>query len=684
MEATRVRLNLINSHLLGSFQFESKDLSLDEYRARGKKFNKTLLHDKMLEPFGEMYKLQWSLIKEREDLFNHCLATGLSKDALEERSIRQFMYLFPKCGLTLEEDLKNPLKKLSIVVSFCTNDINLTSRGHMQLLLYAEMLTYLSTEKHANLIKRAYELKDFGCLGMTEIGHGSNLAKVETTAKYDIERKEFTITSPTPTAAKWWIGNAGKIANMAIIFAQLIIKDTNYGVHAFVVQVRDNQTHETLNGITVGNCGPMAGLNGNDTGFLIFKNYKAPYDCLLDRFAQITPEGDFKSSIKSHARRFGITVSPLICGRIVCFAGTENYARNALTIAIRYAAIRKQFGGDTEKSILDYQLHRYRLMPHLATLFASNMATKLIAKAYNESMLIIRSNPESNEISDFSWLVTIFKAVNVWNNLKTIQECREACGGHGYSTYAGFIKLKQDCDAIITTDGDSNILIQSAERYILQAAQAAMGGKTVKSKYLQFINLQPTKPKFENKDQLKNPEFLVSLFEYRCNYYLSIALNKFQENMGNYPSMAIAWDNTQVRQLFVLPQICGELVLLKELINFKQELAQTCANTGDIILSILVLYANHILETDSGALKTQFTEDEVKWINEIVVEYCNEVGENSVNIIDALAFPDHVIASPLGHSDGQIYERYTKVVEDAPECYEKPKWINIVQENRRA
>jgi acyl-CoA oxidase len=44
-------------------------------------------------------------------------------------------------------------------------------------------------------------------------------------------------------------------------------------------------------------------------------------------------------------------------------------AKKAMTIAIRYAAIRRQFGaknGDPETKILDYIIHQHRLMPLLA------------------------------------------------------------------------------------------------------------------------------------------------------------------------------------------------------------------------------------------------------------------------------------------------------------------------------
>lgn len=56
------------------------------------------------------------------------------------------------------------------------------------------------------------------------------------------------MNSPTTKAAKWWIGDLGVFATHAAVFAQLYIKNKRYGLHAFVVPIRDQQ-HKPLPGI---------------------------------------------------------------------------------------------------------------------------------------------------------------------------------------------------------------------------------------------------------------------------------------------------------------------------------------------------------------------------------------------------------------------------------------------------
>lgn len=45
---------------------------------------------------------------------------------------------------------------------------------------------------------------------MTELGHGSNVMGIETTAVYDEESGEFVINTPCDTASKFWIGGAAQ------------------------------------------------------------------------------------------------------------------------------------------------------------------------------------------------------------------------------------------------------------------------------------------------------------------------------------------------------------------------------------------------------------------------------------------------------------------------------------------
>ena len=79
-----------------------------------------------------------------------------------------------------------------------------------------------------------------GCYLQTELGHGTNVSALETTATYIPESQEFEIHSPTLTSSKWWIGAGGKTSTHGVVQAKLILPDgTDVGPHLFFIQLRN-------------------------------------------------------------------------------------------------------------------------------------------------------------------------------------------------------------------------------------------------------------------------------------------------------------------------------------------------------------------------------------------------------------------------------------------------------------
>lgn len=72
-------------------------------------------------------------------------------------------------------------------------------------------------------------LKIIGCYAQTELGHGSDVAGMETTATFDRNTDEFIINSPTPTSTKYWPGDLGLFSSHALIMARLLIDGRDFG-----------------------------------------------------------------------------------------------------------------------------------------------------------------------------------------------------------------------------------------------------------------------------------------------------------------------------------------------------------------------------------------------------------------------------------------------------------------------
>merc|ERR1719382_2092130 len=98
--------------------------------------------------------------------------------------------------------------------------------------------TNASKEQKDKWLDGALNAEYWAAYGQTELGHGSNLRALETTATFDKETDEFVIHSPTLTSMKWW-PTSMYASTHAVVFGRLIIDGKDYGYHGFLVQLRN-------------------------------------------------------------------------------------------------------------------------------------------------------------------------------------------------------------------------------------------------------------------------------------------------------------------------------------------------------------------------------------------------------------------------------------------------------------
>ena len=75
----------------------------------------------------------------------------------------------------------------------------------MQMFIPA-LMSQASPEQQAKWLPMAQKLEIIGTYAQTELGHGTFVRGLETTATYDPETEHFIIHSPTLTSTKWWPG----------------------------------------------------------------------------------------------------------------------------------------------------------------------------------------------------------------------------------------------------------------------------------------------------------------------------------------------------------------------------------------------------------------------------------------------------------------------------------------------
>jgi acyl-CoA oxidase len=215
-------------------------------------------------------------------------------------------------------------------------DCSLGVKFTVQFNLFGGSVFALSTDRHKYLFDKIDDLSVLGCFCLTELGYGNNAVEMETTATYDATKQEFVVNCPSTLSQKYWISNGYKHANNSLVFAQTIVNGKNEGVNAFLVPIRD-QAGKQIQGVTVVDMGVKMGLNGVDNAAIKYNQVRIPRVNMMNRYADVTPEGVFLSEVKRVPQRFFKVTERLLSGRI-CIASLANGASRAcLYIAIKYA-----------------------------------------------------------------------------------------------------------------------------------------------------------------------------------------------------------------------------------------------------------------------------------------------------------------------------------------------------------
>lgn len=358
-------------------------------------------------------------------------------------------------------------------------DLSLLVKVGVQFGLFGGAVARLGTDRHHSAyLEDIMTAKLLGCFAMTEVGHGSNVQELETTATYDDSTHELVVNSPTPSATKTYIGNAAVDGRMAVVFAQLITREGDHGVHAVLMPIRD-EGGAALPGVTIGDNGDKGGLPGVDNGTLAFDHVRVPKANLLNAFGDIDDDGNYVSDIDSAGRRFFTMLGTLVRGRVCVGGGSGAAAKKALTIAIRYGSTRRQFsapGDDQEVVVLDYLAHQRVLLPRLAKSYALSFAQNAVTERLQElhgdvAPVLTADDPAAKERQEaqreLETRVAGLKAVTTWHAVDTIQACREACGGAGYMAENELTQMRSDVDVFATFEGDNTVLLQLTAKGLL-------------------------------------------------------------------------------------------------------------------------------------------------------------------------------------------------------------------------
>ena len=102
--------------------------------------------------------------------------------------------------------------------------------------VFIPTIKYLGDDHQVAMwLKLSSDFKIIGTYAQTELGHGSDVQNLKTTATYDVINKEFVFHTPNLQAVKFWPGAVGKVATHTILMARVITLGKDHGVFPFII-----------------------------------------------------------------------------------------------------------------------------------------------------------------------------------------------------------------------------------------------------------------------------------------------------------------------------------------------------------------------------------------------------------------------------------------------------------------
>ncbi|VVC95919.1 unnamed protein product [Leptidea sinapis] len=504
-------------------------------------------------------------------------------------------------------------------------------------------------EQKRRWLNRAMNFEIIGTYAQTELGHGTFIRGLETQAIYNEKTEEFILHSPTLTAYKWWPGGLAHTANYCIVMAQLIIKGKNHGMQPFIVQIRDEETHMPLPGIKVGEIGPKLTFSGVNNGFLGFEHVRIPRENMLMKYNQ---DGTFKSNPNSK-----LTYGTMVYVRVTIVFGAATQLARAVTIAVRYSAVRRQSRpkpNEPEPQILDYATQQHKLFIGIATSHAYTLLAYWLWDIYTSFKKDLESG-NLDRLPELHSLACVLKVVSSKDCTRLVEQCRMSCGGHGFMMSSSLPQIYGLATAACTYEGENTVSL-------VKALDQATKGKPL-SPTMAYLGERSVTTKWEN-----SVDGIVKSFQKVSIGKLRAAVSSLKQYERSGLSPEDAWNKSSV-QLISAAEAHGRAVVMSVYKSETDKYASTVsAGLKTVLYQLVELYAIYMVLQKMGdmLLYGNLTEADVTVLQRRYEELLELLRPNAVGLVDAFDFRDEVLSSTLGSYDGFAYERLMEEAMKSP------------------
>lgn len=516
------------------------------------------------------------------------------------------------------------------------------------------IMGHASPEQQEQYLGKALNCEIIGSYAQTELGHGTFLRGLETTATFDPQTDEIVINSPTLTSYKWWPGALAQTVNHCVVMAQLYSNGKCYGIHPFMVQVRDSETHMPMPGIDIGDIGDKMGYKGVNNGYLGLENVRIPRSSMMMKNAKLMRDGTYVKPSSSV-----LAYGTMVFVRVIIVRNMAQSLAKAATIAVRYSSVRRQSHINPELpevQVIDHVTQQAKLFPLVAKAIALKLTSDNLWQMYERTTSDLNSG-SLDRLPELHAIACCLKVVSTSDTATGVEVCRLACGGHGYLTCANFLNYYSLASAASTYEGENTVLLLQTARFLVKMWNQAVQGKPLMPtvSYLQnYVGKQVQQ--FPWSDSVP---VIISAFQAVVANKLRLACHRIEQrkSKGFTPEEATNLTGLELTQV---AEVHGRWFVLQSAYEMFEK---TCQKATAPLISVmqnlckLVVY-DEALRIRGDLLRfTTMTETDLVKLEQNYEACLMVLRPNAVGIVDAFDYPDFVLGSALGAYDGNVYER---------------------------
>lgn len=261
-----------------------------------------------------------------------------------------------------------------------------------------------------------------------------------------------------------------------------------------------------------------------------------------------------------------------------------------------------------------------------------------------------------------------------------IEECRKACGGHGFLACSGLPELINSYLQSPTVEGDNHMLPQQVVKVLLKLVQAVQSNEGIVA--YQSCDSYGLVPSLEaiihggqeqcsavDQTSLCDLPTLLLAFRHRAARLLVVVAQQINDDVMGGKSMQHAWNNALIAMARA-SRAYSIFLVIRDFCHGIQEEERTNLgpNEVEVMLDLAKLFALYWIEKDLGEFLEDgyLTSKQAKWVSPSVLQYLDKIRPNAVALVDARDISDFRLKSALGRFDGDVYPHIMTAAEKDP------------------